>query len=209
METNRIPNQAYRLLQNLDAQGKVNWVSKVRITLENTGFNFVWLNQGVGHEKRFLIEFKQRAIDIVKQEWFSGIRDSNRYKTYSSFKSILEPERYFTDVHIKCFRDAIIRFRLGVSDIKVHRNRFIRNPLQGQNDWFFCLGITEDEIHFLMHCPRYSMFRPIIFNAEPYREKELFSLLMSCQEAKKTRQLGWYLHKSFDVRRESLQQLDV
>ena len=42
MEISRIPKQAYQLLQNLDAQRKISWVSKVRITLENTGFNFVW-----------------------------------------------------------------------------------------------------------------------------------------------------------------------
>ena len=35
------------MLYNLDARGKRNWVSNVRMQLFQYGFGFIWMNQGV------------------------------------------------------------------------------------------------------------------------------------------------------------------
>ena len=43
----RLPCKAYRMLRGLDARGKRNWVSNVRCKLNQFGFGYVWLNQGV------------------------------------------------------------------------------------------------------------------------------------------------------------------
>ena len=47
MDGSRLRCKAYSMLRELDARGKRNWVSNVRCKLNQFGFGYVWLNQGV------------------------------------------------------------------------------------------------------------------------------------------------------------------
>ena len=51
------------MLYNLDATGKRNWVSNVRMQLFQYGFGYVWMNQGVGRVNEFIRAFRERLID--------------------------------------------------------------------------------------------------------------------------------------------------
>ena len=169
--------------------------------LQSLGFGYVWINQGVGSESKFLSVFKQRIIDVTHQEWVAGIRDKERFRLYTSFKTTLGGERYFNDVRIKCFRDALVRFRLGVSNIQKHRNRFIRDITPGMNDCPFCPQTTEDELHVLFHCPKYSSLRPDCYKSVPqHLQQQRLSEALACRQASRTRQLAWFLFKAFEVR---------
>ena len=68
--------------------------------LSRNGFYCVWLQQGVGDEKTFLTELKQRLTDIIVQEWNATIRDKDRYFPYRNVKSISEPEQYLSVLEI-------------------------------------------------------------------------------------------------------------
>ena len=57
-----LPHKAYMMLYNLDARGKRNWVSNVRMQLFQHGFGFVWMNQGVGRVNEFIRAFRERLI---------------------------------------------------------------------------------------------------------------------------------------------------
>ena len=86
MERSRLPNQAYRMLVNLDENGKQCWATEVRELLCKTGFYFVWLQQGIGDVISFWYIFKQRLLDMFTQEWTADIRDKEKYEMYRSFK---------------------------------------------------------------------------------------------------------------------------
>ena len=88
MGNDRLPKTAYEMLLCLDRNGKDCWVSKIREILCETGFNFVWLQQGVGDKNSFLRSFKQRLVDMFIQEWSGAVRDKDRYEIYRSFKTI-------------------------------------------------------------------------------------------------------------------------
>ena len=47
MEQRRLPNQDYRMLVNLDENGKMCCTTEVQEILCKAGFYFVWLQQGV------------------------------------------------------------------------------------------------------------------------------------------------------------------
>ena len=96
MEQSRSPNQAYRMLVNLDENGKQCWATETRELVCKTGFYFVWLQQGVGGVKSFLCVFKQRLLDTFTQEWTADIRDKERYETYRSFKVVFEADKYLS-----------------------------------------------------------------------------------------------------------------
>ena len=64
MDSERLPNQAYRMLMNLDSNGKCNWASSSRSELQSLGFGYVWLAQGVTRENCFLHMFKQSNLQM-------------------------------------------------------------------------------------------------------------------------------------------------
>ena len=114
MDSSRLPYQAYKMLCTLDENGKKNWVTAVRQTLFRPGYGFVWLNRGVATE-HFIA---QRFIDVYSQEWLANLRASTRFDMYILFKTSIKYETYLDFVRVKCFRDALIRFRLGITELK-------------------------------------------------------------------------------------------
>ena len=67
MDEERLPRKAYLMLCNLEARGKRNWASNVRMQLFQSGFGFVWMNQGVGVVSDFIRVFRERLIACRRQ----------------------------------------------------------------------------------------------------------------------------------------------
>jgi hypothetical protein len=155
----RLPRQAYEMDKNSflriprNEPNLDNWACAVKRCFDTCGFSYVWVNGGVAHEKLFLRAFRQRMIDCYKQDWFGKLMDSDRFSTYGSFKSLLQPEKYLTDITITKFRNVFVRLRLGILDINGNK-RYSAVP----NVCPFCPSV-ENEIHFLLHCPVYQDLR--------------------------------------------------
>jgi len=132
-------------------------VSKIREILCITGFNIVWLQQGVGNVKTFLHIFKQRLVDMFIQEWTGTLRERDRYQPYTSFKTIFEKERYILDIDVYCFRVAISHVRFNVLPL----NNNIHRYKESNHDKAcpFCKIHIENEQHFLFACPMYEDLR--------------------------------------------------
>ena len=78
----------------------------------------------------------------------SALNNSERFSLYSSFKSNLLTENYFDFVKIKCFRDAVIKLRLGVLPLNANLFRYAHeNSLKILCS--FCENEIEDELHFI------------------------------------------------------------
>ena len=59
------------------------------------------------------------------------------------------------------FRDALERFRLGVSEIWTHKHRYCRGESeQADMNCPFCIDELEDKCHFLFICKKYDVLRP-------------------------------------------------
>ena len=82
MGEDRLPRNAYMMLCNLDARGKRNWVSNVRMQLFQYGFGFVWMNQGVRRENVFIRAFRERLIDCRQQNREDHVQTSDRFSMY-------------------------------------------------------------------------------------------------------------------------------
>ena len=158
LPNDRIVNRAYHMLVNLDADSKTNWVSDIRTILISNGYGYVWLFKSVGCEKTFLFNLKQTLIDCFHQGWHAKVSDSEKYEFYYSFKSMILKEHFLSKVLMpKCFRDVLIKFRLGVSQINSHRYKFDRN--KDKLYCPFCDRLNETETHVLFHCPAYAELR--------------------------------------------------
>ena len=71
-----------------------------------------------------MARLNERLCDDFKQEWTTALNSSKRFSLYTSFKSNLLTENYFKFVKIKCFRDALIKLRMGVLPLNANRFRY-------------------------------------------------------------------------------------
>ena len=102
----------------------------------------------------FVRQMKERSFDCYKQHLHTEICNNQHMMFYSSFKSQVQPERFLNN---KCFgrslRNALIKLRLGVSQINCHRYKF--SPYKILLNCPFCATEEENEFHILFVCPIY------------------------------------------------------
>ena len=123
-ETRELPFKAYKMLLHLHERNKRTWASSVCYVLHKYDFGDVLVNQGVGDEKAFLKEFKERVLSLYRQEWDNSIRTKERFIFFSTFKSFLSLAPYLNELkHIKA-RNFLIRLRLDVSPLRTHKLRY-------------------------------------------------------------------------------------
>ena len=120
------------------------------------------LQQGVGDEKIFLCELKQRLTDNFIQEWNATIRDKDRYFPYRNVKSIFEPEQYLSALEIYCFRVGLCQLRLGVLPINNNLHRYSACAIQ--RNCVVCVNGIENEEHLLFACSLYNDIREKLLN---------------------------------------------
>ena len=74
---------------HLHEQTKKILASSVCYVLYKYNFGEVWVKQGVGNEKAFLKEFKERVLSLYRQDWENNLRTKERYSVYSTFKVVI------------------------------------------------------------------------------------------------------------------------
>ena len=146
-------------------------------------FSHVWDNQGVGCVNNFLRCFKQRIIDCRWQEWDGHVQTSDRFALYKTFKTSNIREPYLLincNRFIKC---ALTKCRCGVSDIKVHRNRYKKLNIVDMN-CPLCNSADKDEVLFVLCCPAFDDLRKQFIPLKYYRHPNLFSTRSTFSYAK-------------------------
>ena len=66
---NRYSRKAYDMLHNVQERdcNSENWMAQIKFLLCYNGFGYVWMYSGVGNEKMFMTEFKNRLGDYCCQ----------------------------------------------------------------------------------------------------------------------------------------------
>ena len=188
-------------------RGKQNWAFHIRAVLNRNGFGDVWLQQGVGCRRRFICTFRQRLIDQFQQGWSSSVGTKERFEVYSSFKYLWMPEKYVDFLKVKCFRQAYVKFRFGVSPIHVHTMRYRSDVLPRHLRCPLCKEEIEDEVHVLLVCKGYKDLRRnvSIFTELQDLSQEYFVQLMSATDEETVRQLARFLFKIFRRREQIIE----
>ena len=142
------------MLLHLHERNKRTWASSVCYVLYKYDFGDVWVNQGVGDEKAFLKEFKERVLSLYRQEWDNSIRTKERFTVCSTFKSSLTLAPYLKELkHIKAI-NFLIRLRLDVSPLMTHKLRYHKDATPVDYSCPFCKSDVETEVHFIPVCPK-------------------------------------------------------
>ena len=206
MDENRLPFKCYKMLYNLDSGGKTNWVTNIKNCLSRYGFRIVWENQGVGCCKSFLKMFKQRLIDCRWQEWNEHIQNSDRFMVYRTFKSINTIEPYLYIDANRYVKNALTRFRCGVSPILLHCARY-KNTAETNLVCRMCKVDLENELHLVLCCPCLNDLRKEFIPQKYYRYPCNFrlALLLATQNKHILKNLALFLYFTFK-RLKSVQQ---
>ena len=112
---------------------------------------------------------KAKFIEDLKQSIANCLNQRKKLRTYAQFKSITKSEKYLEYIKNFAVRSCYSRFRLGVHDLEIERGRFNCKPLPIESR--ICkqcqinkVDEVEDEKHFLMQCPAYSLQRSKLIN---------------------------------------------
>ena len=147
----RLPKKIYAMRYNLLVHNKITWVNHVMMCSYQHGFGFVWESpESVGNTKLFLRVFKERLIDGFRQDWHSKINSSNYLTLYSTFKVDLVRGSFLCELKHVGSRETPFKFRLGVTNLRCHKNRYSTG---GDLNWKcpFC-DEYETELHFFYLC---------------------------------------------------------
>lgn len=197
----RLPKKAYKMLLHLQNLGKKTWVHHVGLLLCENGFQEVWNQQSVGDLSAFLCLFRTRLIDKFQQDWSESVSTSERFEFYSSFKTSIVTEKYFDYVQLRCFREAYVRFRFGISPILVHKLRYKSGILPRNLLCPACKQEVEDEEHVLFSCMVYEEFRR---DLPTIRNDNDVTHIMKADDEDTVIQLSWFLYKAFTKRNDYL-----
>ena len=125
--------KAYKLLFALHSRGKTTLMSHVRLVLCNNGFEQVWLF-GCGNVKPFIKELENRLRNSFCHRWCNHLDISDRLSLYNSYKHCFERERYVGGLWMEVYRNSLVQFRMGVSQINLHRYRFLTTTDNNNNN---------------------------------------------------------------------------
>ena len=197
MDPSRLPKQAYLMLFHMDERGKKCWASNIRNILFSLGFGYVWLQQEVGCDKTFLSVFKQRLMDIYVQEWNASVMHKDMYERYRSFKTIFGSEMYFKFVDIKCFRDSLVKLRLGILPLNGSGLKSTFGNVSAAT-CCFCNEVETEE-HFVCYCPLYNDIRKKYLSWLG-NGRLLYLNILKCDSVNNTRNLGAYVFHAMCTR---------
>ena len=184
----------------------INWVSLVKDLLSHLGFQYVWLQQGVGNETVFLSELRQRLTDNFVQNWNGRLQDSSRaicYKNISDFGF----KQYLECVTVKKFRNALLRLRTSSHRLEIESGRWARptsKPI-AERLCFVCNKL-EDEYHFVLECPVYNDLRCKYIKRNFWRRPNMLKFidLLTSDNKSDIKKLACYVQKAFALRTELL-----
>ena len=91
------------------------------------------------------------------QEWNGSITSKDIFENYRLFKTVFECEKFFDFIDKKCFRDCLIKLRLGV--LPIAASCFRRTFGRDRNILCNLCNVVEDENHFVFDCPLYAFAR--------------------------------------------------
>ena len=191
---------ASKLRANLDSS--YNWASKVKKLLYENGYGDVWENQGVYNPDAFMYVFRQRLIDIYKQNWNTRLTESPRARFYRVVINDLSFYEQLDKIHNKSHRNALARLITSSHRLRVETGRWERPVIPYESRICTMCHKLDDEFHFLFECPRYHDIRrqylPTYFRVRPSMFKCIE--LLNTNNDKTVRSLAKYVFEAFRVR---------
>ena len=134
--------------------------------------------------------------------------NGNKLRTYAIFKSQFKPEEYLK-LNCNNQRRTLSQFRISAHKLAIERGRYTipKTPVSNRLCTNCNLGQVEDELHFLLVCPKYQSARDIYINSKISNQQfpnlsldNKFMWLMSNEDLSICKSVSSYLLHCFDLR---------
>jgi hypothetical protein len=202
---------ALRVQENLQRLEIDNLLDTINIIFRNLGVNIPLRVIKNYSEYTLTKVVKSHIKNTISAEWEMQINKQPKLRTYKTFKNIFKFEPYLLQVKSKVQRINLSKFRTSNHMLKIESDRYKQIPETericqqcNQND-------IENEIHFLMSCPKYVMKRkPVlesIYNKFPNTKnlctEQLFIWILSAEDPVVNKKLAKFITYSMKCRGNS------
>ena len=128
------------------------------------------------------------------------------------FKQIFKREPYLNVVNNRDVRKSFIRFRVSAHDLAIERGRYKNIKSKSRICKNCQTREIENEIHFLINCPKYSYECENLFshvaktciNFEKLSHQTKFIWLMTSEDTDIIIKVAYFIHKCFEIRKQTI-----
>lgn len=138
------------------------------------------------------------------QTWCANVHDSNRLRTYATFKFNLTTEKYLTVVTNYRIRKSLSKFRYSNHTLMIESGRKDGIEFENRICKMCSQNVVEDEYHFLLECPLYNSLRNKYLLQYNNRNQHTFHKLLTTSSVRVINNLALYVHLAFKVRSSHL-----
>ena len=136
----------------------------------------------------------QRFIDYHSHNWHEHASNT-RFSIYRMFKTSISSEPYFTSVTNKQIRVILIKFRIGASNIRVHKIRYVAHTPQDLL-CSLCHTAYEDEMHIVFYCKSLDDLRQKYIPRKYVVRPSVVTLRLLMQDKSCLHDLGRFMYHS-------------
>ena len=160
--------------------------------------------------KKLLHAIKTYLIDYVDNVWYNLLSDNtSKLKNYKLIKHSFQYESYLDTVKDSAKRIRMTKLRLSCHDLEIERGRYKSKRIEERLCSNCALGKIEDEIHFLLECPKYTNERNEIMSfletvypwtSQSQNHKSVFITMMSSTNFEVQRRVSEYILEISKIR---------
>ena len=190
------------------------WIQCIYLILKELNLLYIF-HKPFSLINKTLLDIKQKLKHRFERHWLADINNNkgkssdmnsgNKLRTYTTFKYQLSCESYIEALKFR-ERQALSKFRTSAHKIEIERGRYNvpKTPVCNRICKQCSNGLVEDEQHFLLECPKYSLERNTLFNLIQNKTFMLLSMqqkfiwLMSNEETRICKAISQFILQSFD-----------
>lgn len=205
MNSNSLLVQTLKTSKELHDNGKQCWYTGLKYILDQLNID----------ETVSIDAIKSNLIKRSMQYWEKQIKEiavvkQGKLRTYYTFKSTFKKEIYLKAIKNRDVRKCFTQFRISAHQLAIERGRY-RNIKATERICKYCnKNETEDELHFLVKCQKYSTERHKLFsyiekeckNFKDLNEESKFMWLMANEDIDIIQKLSSHIFACFEVRKQ-------
>ena len=219
---NTLLYDAYLCNKSLMENGQNNWLNAVKNGLNSLGFNNMYFKNILENSSKSKLSkstIRKKLRKIFERQWLQDISNDkkgnnqrNKLRTYRNFKNDFSYENYLNYISNTPYRITITKLRVSCHILNIEKGRHAKLNVEQRVCTKCNLNMIEDELHFIIMCPMYSILRrkyftdisnifPMFHNlTDP--QKLNFIMIFCLNESDTANITAEFLHKIYEQRRE-------
>jgi hypothetical protein len=146
--TKLVFDQDYMLCNN-------NWCSEIKSIMTSLDLSHAYYSRSIIDLQTAELKLKT----LYSRQWIETVQNTPKLRTYKLFKCNFNTEDYVLFNLSKYERSIIAQFRCGILPLRVETGRYIGEPLNDRLCRLCNDSCVENEVHFLLNCPKYNEIR--------------------------------------------------